>query len=303
MSKPPMPKAHALSRRATRATAWLVLLLPAPAAAAMPTVEVTTDRGRTHAGVVDARTNEGSLWLRRDEANAAVAVEIAWSSIASLRVDGQDVESDQWKALATGLASDRPALPLLLGPLPDPMTPPPLRRRMRANDEANRVASIHVEACVYNGDRDALSDGVELLLAAHDSAGQAVAVRGDLTVRLLGERAVSRHRTQYGEIARWTKPIRTAHFGGTPFARRRLPYRRPEPDADTGLGPRAVVHVSLGVAGQGRFEASAPVRLRSWDYFRDRLELQTGRRHFPVEPSRFHAGERRDYGASPVLWP
>ena len=264
------------------------------------TVSVATSDGRTHQGVVDPRTSEQSLWLRHDEPNAALAFSIEWESIVQVTIDGQAVTPGELLPQLKAIEQPRPALSVLLGPVERRPAAVVAASDVHAT-QPKRIAALAIHAHVGNWDADAQADGIELIVAAYDRTGQACPVRGDLTVRLLGERENSgygqhsidgpnrSYESSFGELHRWTEPVKAQHFGdprsqdATITARYRLPFRSLEPDADWRLAADAVVHASLGVAGQGRFEATAPVRLRLFDPFRDRLERRTGRRHFPIE--------------------
>jgi len=254
-------------------------------------VSVVTHDGRSHHGVVDSRTDQAALWLRHDEPTAALAFEVAWDKIAVVAVDGLEIPQADWQTQLGQIVEHRPALSVLLGPVertPDPVASSP----SRATARQPRIAAIALIAHLANWDSDAQADGIEVIVAAFDRTGQAWPVRGDLTVRLLGQRQTRSYRSTFGELQRWTEPVKAAHFGDPRFedatttARYRLPFRALEPEADLRIAPEAVVHASLGVAGQGRFEATASLLVRKYNPLRERLQQRTGRRHFQVERAR-----------------
>ncbi|MEM8864039.1 MAG: hypothetical protein AAGF31_00650 [Planctomycetota bacterium] len=254
-------------------------------------VTVTTHQGKAYSGVVDSRTDADALWLRQDAETMSLSSAVAWTSITDAKVDGESIAADELRERLAEEASDRPALSVLLGPVETPAVvtrtlPSPEHWTNRSGLVASKpnIAAIHVAAYVGQWDADAQTDGIEVLVTAVDAHGSPAVVRGELTVRLLGERQLSRHRFGYGELERWTQPVRPEDFDPhTGSVRYRLTHRRVQPESDWRIGTEAVVHATLGVFGEGRFAASAPVVLRPYEPVRDWLQHDTGRRHFAVE--------------------
>ncbi|MEM9186836.1 MAG: hypothetical protein AAGB00_10105 [Planctomycetota bacterium] len=256
-------------------------------------VAVTTVDGLLHRGVADTRTDADNLWLRRDEANLSLAFSVPWSAVVAALVDGERVAPELLASRLTGEVSGRSSLSVLVGPI-ERMPAAPVAGHAPTLNHGDQVARLEVAARVGQFDADAQADGIEVGIAPATRLGGPASVRGELTIKLLGVRQVSRHRHAFREVGRWSQPVSPSDFdAATGAACYRLAFQGVEPAADWRLGSDAVVHASLGVYGQGRFEASAPVSLRQFDPLRDQLQQATGRRHFPVE---------RATGTPPLGW-
>ncbi len=246
---------------------------------AVPVVRVLDDQGASHHGVVDARTDELLLWLRQDQEHASLATSVLWSSIVLAKVDDEEVNVADLRQRIPKLKSLRASLDVLLGPVD--IRPYQQRRIYTRNREA--AAAISIRACLANWDRDAQPDGIELQLMVYDRFGSTISARGDMSITLTGRRLTSRHRSEVATLARWSEPVAVSHFGKSGNAARyRLPFRGFDPEGQLGIGDEAVIDVSLGVSGQGRFATRAPLLLRELPLIEDRLERQTGRLAFPL---------------------
>ncbi len=126
---------------------------------------------------------------------------------------------------------------------------------------------------------------MELRIYPRTSRSELRPVHGMLNVRLIGcsLRGPGR-RALFPEIGRWSKRVRREDFGisGAVF---QLPFQRVNPQVDLDFGAYGQVLVRLGIPGQGRFDASVAVRLRTRSPLRDKLELLERRRLFRLEPS------------------
>lgn len=274
----------------------LLLTLAALAAETLPpaagegreevaTVEVQARDGRTLTGVVDDRTDGRRLWLRREEGGIILASSVAWDEIDAADLDGAPLPVDELADRAPRLATAEAAWYAEVAQHERPyhalVAPAPGRL---SHGRAPRVRSVQiVAACLANFDRDVEPDGLQIALAALDEHGAPVAVRGNLTAQLVGERrpALAPHRT-FGVLQRWSETVQPTDFidGVAMFE---LPFRRTAPEWEFELTPDGLVNVTLGAYGEGNFAASAPVLLREFNPLRDHLQLERGARFVPNE--------------------
>jgi len=241
-------------------------------------VEIHTADGRVLVGEVDSRTTAEHLWVRQESDGIILATQVRWTSIASAWVDGEPTDvaqlsdrSDQLASETTKLwgrahfaVSSKQNVPL---PLP------------------SRITSLEIEAVLVNLDRDVEPDGYELVIAAVDVHGQSVPVRGNLYVRLMGERNVHHTgRIRFEDLQQWHQPVAPHDFidGVAAYG---LPFRALNPEFDDELRLDAQLNVRLGVFGEGNFAATVPVPLRQFSPYRDRLQMFEGSRFFRDELS------------------
>ena len=265
---------------------WLSLFAAAIAAAGLPAasdgadeLSVTVAGGKTYWGLVDAKTDERQLWLRREEGHAILRRPIAWQRIESAMHAGQSVELSELAKLARRIASERTVVvqPMQVPPLPPP--PPPRQP----------VAALALDAAVANWDGDVEADGLLIELRLLDEQGYETAAAGTLAVELFAPTIRKYHEApqsrgyRVDSLQRWTMAITPDHFhGGT--ARVRLPFDAVHPQFDRRVDAQGLVHASLAVPGAGVFEQSLDgVALRSFSPVRDDLLDNTGRWFLPTE--------------------
>jgi hypothetical protein len=249
-------------------------------------VSLRTTDNRTLRGEVDARTDQHQLWIRRQTEQIVLATPVGWTSIASAQLDGVPIDVAELARMANQLASPAPTAFLAQQTLAPPesleVLPPPSVDYPAAPSHSrtapSRVASVEIEAWLVNFDRDVEPDGLEVAVAAVDTHGRHVAVRGDLTARLIVERNDFRTgRARVDDVQRWSQPIAAGDFvDGVAFYR--LPFRTVRPEWDLELRSQGLLHVRLGVTGQGNYEASVPVSIRHFNPVRDQLQHLEGSR-------------------------
>ncbi len=242
-------------------------------------VAVHLEDGRTVTGEVDAATDDEHLWLRTTAPGIAFSRAIAWNNIVAVDHGGTQCPAAEFRPIAEQIKT----------PLPEGFFASPEARLPRASSpraepaRPNRVASLELEARMANWDADALPDGLELRIRPIDDRGRTVRVDGDLDVRLVGQRIAGRNASgAFSELGHWGERVRADEvkpFGAT----YRVPFRAVHPELDPGFSPDGVVHARLGVSGQGVFEASASVYLRTFGRLRDQLQLRKNARFFPFE--------------------
>ena len=232
-------------------------------------VTVLTFGGRELSGEIDERTTAEELWIRQESNQIVLASSVAWESISTVVIDGEQVEVatliEQWPEMKSQGSVGILALPV--------QSPNGYREKRRADrPRGARIRSIEIDAVLVNLDRDVEPDGFELAIAALDEHGRAVPVRGNLSARLVGERD-ERHsgRIRFEELQRWSQPVARKDFydGVASYA---LRFQTVRPEFDWELIPVALLNVRLGVPGEGNFEASVPVEIRKFNPFRDQLQ-------------------------------
>jgi len=252
-----------------------------PAAPAADVVSVRSVDGRTLSGVIDARTDDRLLWLRRDENGVMLVVPIAWDDIASGSLAGAEINAEALRDRAGELASPRQS-PLLGPDQPGAMAAAAVR--FAAPRRRVRVRNLEiVYASLVNLDRDVEPDGIEVTIAAIGDDGEPLAVRGTLRAELYGERRpLEEPGPGFDELARWTERVRPEDFVDG-VATYELPFRTTAPEWQFDLLPDAVLTVQLGAAGHGNFAASAPIVVRPFNPLRDDLQHDRGTRFLPTE--------------------
>ena len=267
-------------------------------------ITVQTTDGRELTGEVDQQTDEQLLWIRQQRERILLTTSIAWNKVHAVSHEGQILPPEQLPTLLLEQATSEPVgflLQQVVYNVPaachgDCAIAP--SRHSRSRSTSAKVRSLSVEALLVNLDRDVEPDGLELLVAALDEHGVPVPVRGNLYVQLWGER-IQPHGSlvDYEALQQWSQAVQPADFvdGVASYA---LRFRNVRPEFDFGLHSEAIVNVRLGAAGQGNFSASAPVVIRSFQPFRDRLQLYTGGRFLPDELTNEvrHTLPRRTHG-------
>ncbi|MCR4411492.1 MAG: hypothetical protein NUV77_03590 [Thermoguttaceae bacterium] len=249
---------------------------PVPAGAP---VAVHLEDGRTLTGEVDAATDDEHLWLRTTAPGIAFSRAIAWNDIVAVVHGGKQRPAAEFRPIAEQIKTPLPEGFFASSEARLPRPPSPRAEPVRPN----RVASLEIDARMANWDADAEPDGLEVRIRPLDDRGRTVRVNGDLDVRLVGQRIAGRQSPgEFPELGHWGESVRADEvkpFGAT----YRLPFRAVHPEVDPGVSPDGVVHARLGVPGQGVFEASVPVYLRTPGRLRDQLQLRKNVRVFPFE--------------------
>lgn len=255
-------------------------------------VQVHTNDGRVLTGEVDARTSADRLWIRQETDQIVLVTSVDWSTVVSAHVDGETINAKALADRASQLATERS-----FGFLSEP-TDSELRAKIEQHASApkadswrgaplrSRITSLEIDAVLVNLDRDVEPDGFELAIAAVDATGRSVPVKGNLTIRLMGERNEHHSgRIRFEDMQQWTRPVAPEDFvdGVAGYV---LPFRAVHPEFDFELRPDAQLNVRLGVFGSGNFAATVPVLLREFNPFRDRMQMFEGSRFFRDELSR-----------------
>ncbi|HVW39581.1 MAG TPA: hypothetical protein VHB99_19820 [Pirellulales bacterium] len=262
-------------------------------------IVVRLTSGRTFTAAVDDRTDGSRLWLRFDRGGISILRPVAWQTIErawhgqrALSAPELQLEVDQLRSIRE---KPEPVEPVAEpSPSREDSSVPAIQREQPLTNElyhVDVVRSIAIDASIARWTGGVESDGVLLRVLPLDADGNVVAASGTLEVDLFGDRYGSPTRGQdYRLLGHWTSRLEADQvtLEGAAF---RLPFQAVSPDFANDLGPYAVVHVRLTAPGHGTFDASTnPIRLRSYNGVRDRLQQVEGTRFFP--------GERTNRGRS-----
>ncbi len=248
-------------------------------------ITVQTAKGRVLTGKVDEQTDDQLLWIRQEDQQILLTTSVPWSTIVAASEDGENLPLDQLPTLLRARTTSEPSLGFSVQRVAY-HAPADCQGTCQSRLVPRRTAqvrSLNVEAFLVNLDQDVEPDGLELIVSALDEHGLPVPVKGSLSVELWGERIHSHGSlVRYENLERWTQPVVPVDFsnGVVSYAFR---FRTTQPEQDTGLHSDALVQVRLGVFGEGNFSASAPVQIRRFNPFRDRLQLTRGSRFLPNE--------------------
>jgi len=283
------------------AACLLALLLGTPEtsrARAADVVVVVLQDGRVLSGCVGERTDDTDLWLFSAEPSILVSSATRWSDVASATVRGKSLTTAEFHAVIGQLKTPVPI---------DTVRHPAFPISTPSVSTRPRVQSLDVLASLSNWDRDADTDGLELRVRPLTCDEDLAEVDGLVTVRLLGQRRGTRARLEssqqfgfwtngasvseywpgrgpqrYVELGRWTERIRAEQLTARGYVVR-LPFRRVHPGHDLDVGLDGVVDVRLNVTGQGSWNATTPLQLRTFSPLRDDLQLYRRTRYFPDE--------------------
>ncbi len=247
---------------------------------AQSVVTVVTGDGRTLTGEVDDRSDQQTLWIRRSEHNIVLTTAVAWSEITSAALNDQNIEVSDLSNKSQKIATSGPATFLTEYEQVDRS-----RNHAVSYNIAQRaeIMSVEIDAGLVNLDRTVEPDGLALVLSAIDSHGNYVPVRGTLNARLIVQR-IDQHTgvVSFEEFQRWSSAVSPADFYEG-IAELPLRFRRASPEFDWELCTAALLHVRLGVFGEGNFEASVPVAIHQFNPLRDEMRNQQGSRFFRDE--------------------
>ena len=237
-------------------------------------ISVILDSQHEVLGVVDQQTDEHMLWLRREAGNVSITSGYHWKRIV------------QWKTAVQPEPSSTPASEESPANEHLQTAETTAAHALKPSTPAHqRIASLEVLAEPASWDSDAQPDGLRVLLRPVDSTGRLVAVHGQVSFYLLGQRPPWRvnyqlpPRDRFVQLGRWTRQVQQGRSTpeGTVF---QLEFRQFHPDRDFDVATGAILHARLSVPGIGVFEAALPqVDLRPESRLRDDLQLFTGKRY------------------------
>lgn len=264
---------------------------PMNRAGAAERVIVHTRDGRILSGEIDARTGADDLWLRLSEPSILLLSPVAWRDVESAELQGRQITRDELQKATATLKTEIPK-----GIFGQPSAPAAPSLPVDPAMPALRVQSLAIDATIANWDSDAEVDGLEVRVYPQAADGSAVPINGQIVVRLFGQRfSYIEIREDVTEIGKWTERLRPRQFTAADgSAVIRLPFRVLHPEFDLDVRWFGQVNATLNVAGQGVYDASVPVVLRSFSPLRDYLHLYRGERFFPGERAGRYYGHLPD---------
>ncbi len=263
---------------------YLVLLLvvatATPIAWAVEPIEVALASGRNYVAWVDSRTDDDGLWLRFENGRSYILREVAWESVLSVRQGERTLDQAQTVAIATEFET-KPREFSDNSVLANSLQNPIKRDTITSSD---RVQWLTIDAWFGKWTADVGVDGIVIEVAPHLYSGEVVPVRGTLEVELYAFRQNGIQRVRHPQrLGRWSVSVTPEGFTsyGTVLT---LPFQAFHPQRDQTIEPRGLVTARLSVPGHGTFAASqADVEVRPYSAFRDRLDIETGRRFLSTE--------------------
>lgn len=284
----------------------LCLLGMSRSALAEQTATVRLLSGRSFSGELLPGPSRDYFSLRSSIAGLDMIRRIAWSSVVSVELDGQELSEVDFKSRAADAVDPGPGGQPSLSELGAPLSASQAAKRLplvgevtmnpAADDRVHyavmenrssprvRISSIYLDAYVANWDRDVESDGLIVHLYALAEDGSLATARGSLELQLTAEQqGFNTIHQNFTDVGRWSRRARPNDFTGQ-GAVYRLEFQALHPDFDLELRAQGLLHARLTVPGHGVFEAScAAVRIRPYSPVRDRLEQQKGVRFFSHE--------------------
>ena len=253
------------------------------------------NNGLVLSGDFDKRSTEAQLFLTKRKPQIVLQTRHSWNEFQSMTYRGKAISKTELletipalETAATKRNWEAEAVQFWF-PVETLQTPafPPIQFQSNQRWEeadSGRVAALNIEAYVANWDRDAELDGLVVHLFPVNSQGQIVPVDGQVEFRLIGQRYRELNwqgrndRKQFPELEQWSRQIRKLDFGAN-GALIKLEFRRIRPEFRPELAQGALLTGSLGIAGQGRFDASAvDVVIRPPSRFRDEHYLRSNSR-------------------------
>jgi len=280
---------------------WKVILLVAVAVLFFGNSLIADDlilvrnNGVVISGDFDRRSNENQLSLIKQTPQIVMRTSHAWNEFQSMMYRGKIVSQVELLKMVPTLQMEnanrnQQAEAFRFWLSPDNFRPPAYpaiqlqAKQPFQSPRSSRVAAFNMNAHVANWDRDAELDGLIVHLYPVNSYGEIVPVDGKVELRLIGQRYREldwlgrNNREKFPELEHWSKLVRKSDFGPD-GAIIKLEFRRIRPEFRPELAQEALLTGSLGVAGQGRFDASATdVVIRPPSRFRDELYLRSRNR-------------------------
>lgn len=230
-------------------------------------VEIRTTSGRKLVGHLEPQSDTRTIYLRVERPGMVLRTRVP---TAQLRRIGPHEGSHVLRIEGSGRREK---------PVADETDAPPQPLLQQASAHSNRVQTLRVNAWLENWDHDATLDGLRLLVTPLSIEGRPVATRGTLNVQLIARRFDGvRINDTVHVVDSWSRPLTPDSFGPE-GAIVDLPFQKLDPERDLDVIPVGLLQASLGISGQGTFEAPViEFWLRPPSYIRDELQLHTGRR-------------------------
>jgi hypothetical protein len=256
--------------------------------AAEPVVAHTRN-GRSLTGVVDAQTTSRRLWLRLTAPNIVALSSVDWREVIRIESQGRDYSVEEFRPEAMQQKSSIPA-GIFVRPVGKDNDAVINERK-----PSPRVQSLKIDAELANWDGDADVDGFELRISPQASDRNVVPVDGVLTVQLIGQNLTPDQMFEpigenYSRLERWSTRLSPRNFDGQ-TAIVRLPFRRIHPEYEVDVRNYGQLNASLSIDGQGVYDASVPVFMRTYSPLRERMQQYNRWRFFPGERTGGYPGQ------------
>jgi hypothetical protein len=255
---------------------------------AADTVVAHTRNGRILTGAVDAQTTPARLWLRLTEPNIVAFSSVDWRDVTRINARGREYSAEEFRPEAIREKSDVPAN-VFVKPVVErrPVVVADGREVADGRRGSPRVQSLKIDVELANWDQNAEVDGLEIRVYPLTAERNVVPVRGMLTVQLIGQNLTPDLMFEpvgenYSRLDYWSVRLGPADFGSQE-AVVRLPFRRMHPEFEVDIRNYGQVNASLNVTGQGVYDATVPVFLRTYSPLRERLQQFNRYRFFPGE--------------------
>jgi hypothetical protein len=248
-------------------------------------------------GEVDANTDKDLLWLHMTAPSIAISSSIPWSQIIAVHHGGRELSAADFRPLAEKLKSKLPSdlfsseTPQEGGVSKATDTGSHSLHRLRSAlgvgahraSQNQKVCSLRIEATLARWDQYVDATGLEVRIFPLAQDGSVVPVDATLDVRLIGMRVGGPStRDVFPELGSWGEMVQGSDYG-TWGAVYRFRFQNVHPEFDFNFSASGLVNVKLGVSGQGIFEASEPVTLRTSSWLRAELQLREHKRFFSEE--------------------
>lgn len=270
----------------------------AGAGLAVEPVVAHTRNGRVLSGVVDSQTTPTRLWLRLTAPNIVAISSVDWRDVTRVEAQGRDYSVEEFRPEAMRQKSDVPAN-VFVKAVPE-RNELVVGDKRELGDRRNilpRVQSLKIDAELANWDQGAEVDGFAVRISPLALDRSVVPVSGMLTAELFGQNITPDEmfeplRQDFSRLERWSVRLVRDDFavvdpvGGAAGVREavvRLPFRRIHPEFEVDVRNYGQLNVSLQVAGQGVYDATIPVIMRTYSPVRERLQQYRRYRFLPGE--------------------
>lgn len=247
---------------------------------AAETIVVHTHDGRVRTGVVDAQTTGTDLWLRASSPGIVAMSSIRWNDISRIEAGGKIYPVEAFVAVSERFKSSLSADFFAKTPADRLEEAERAAEAARLNAVDRRVQSLTIDAYLANWDRDAEVDGLELRVYPLNIDRAVIPVDGLVTAELIGQYYPEIHifdpvQQEVQLLEKWTERVHPRSFGND-GAVLRLRFRARHPEFDLAVRYFGQVNVKLNVQGQGTYDATVPVTLRTFSPLREQLQLYHG---------------------------
>jgi hypothetical protein len=246
--------------------------------------------GRSISGQLDPRTSNEHLWIQTSEAGIVARSGFRWDIVQNFVHNDQTLTPHEFRKLITPASFEPPSTV-------ETASTPCLKCNSRSAETGTHpavvVRSLDIRAGLANWDSDVEPDGLLVEVIPRDEWGSLAPINGQIVFTLIAENTpddpqeLYRPRARYPEIARTSSLVRDFDFiDGAPVYK--VPFGVALPDFRFDLAPHAVLTATLGVPGQGTFQASDDeINLRPGNWIRDRRQQFFGTRYFRQEGAAF----------------